>query len=72
MKRKDIKKRILKVLKEWEGSKMELKTAEEILSMLENAGMVPAPIWRFPTEEELNKGFKRIAFESHRWEDENE
>lgn len=41
MTRSAMAKRILRKLKEWDGSQKTLKTAYEILDVVENAGMSP-------------------------------
>lgn len=41
MKRSNMARRILRKLKEWDGSRPEMKTAYEILDVCENAGMSP-------------------------------
>lgn len=41
MKRSKVKKEILKILKKWESCKIESKTAEEVLSKIEELGMLP-------------------------------
>lgn len=41
MKRSNLERRILRVLKTWEGSQMEIRTAREVLDVVEKAGMLP-------------------------------
>jgi len=41
MKRSQMARKILKKLQEWEGSRLEMKTAREILDVIEEAGMMP-------------------------------
>lgn len=41
MKKSQMIRKMLKVLRSWEGSKMETKTARELLGVMEAAGMLP-------------------------------
>lgn len=45
MKRSEAKRAILKVLRTWESSRLEMKTADEILTKLEEIGMTPPVAW---------------------------
>jgi hypothetical protein len=41
MKKSKMHREILKVLKSWEGSKLEINTAKEVLAKMEEPGMLP-------------------------------
>lgn len=61
MKRSEAKRAILKVLRTWEGSKLEMKTADEVLTKLEEIGMMPPVAWI---------GSKGYQIATHEWEPE--
>lgn len=46
MKRSKMIREILKVLKNWEGSRLEYKTAKEVLDKIEELGMLPPERYR--------------------------
>ena len=63
MKRSTAKKEILKVLKTWENCRMEMKTAEEVLSKLEELGMEPPVTW-------IDSAMPGLMVRGNKWDEE--
>lgn len=71
MKRSQMKRKITRLLKSWEGSRLDGNTSEEILKLIESNGMMP------PGQEKDKLTFSRLSgeiigysYEKYEWEKE--